>query len=294
MNINFELYRIFYVVANNSNITKASIELNISQPAVSKSIKKLEEELGGDLFIRTKRGVILTEEGIEFYKYIKEAMDYIYNAENKFKDLINLDIGNIRIGISSTLTREFLLPYLKIFHERYPNISVEISTNISIELIERLKNGLLDIVIYNLSNHLDKELNIIKCMEVHDCFIYSPILKINNNIKLEDLNKYPLILQPKSNNTRKLLDDYMLTKNITLKPSMELASYNLVVDFTKIGFGIGYATKEYIKKELDEGSLIELNINEKLPTKEIAIATSRHHLPNFSSKKLIEIITKKR
>ena len=89
MNIDFELYRIFYCVANNGNITKASEELNISQPAISKSIKNLEEQLGGQLFIRTKRGVILTNEGKEFYNYIKKAIEYITSAENKFTDLIN-------------------------------------------------------------------------------------------------------------------------------------------------------------------------------------------------------------
>ena len=97
MNIDFELYRIFYTVANNKNITKAAKELNISQPAISKSIKKLEEQLGGQLFVRTKKGVTLTEEGKEFYKYIKTAIEYIYNAENKFTELTNLEIGTIRI-----------------------------------------------------------------------------------------------------------------------------------------------------------------------------------------------------
>ena len=115
MNINFELYRIFYVVANHSNITKASEELNISQPAISKSIKNLEDQLGGNLFIRTKRGVILTEEGKEFYNYIKQAMEYINNAEKKFTNLINLETGCIKIGINTTLTKEFLrLAYLSV------------------------------------------------------------------------------------------------------------------------------------------------------------------------------------
>ena len=111
MNIDFELYRIFYVVANHCNITKASEELSISQPAISKSIKNLEEQLGGQLFVRTKRGVVLTEEGKEFYNYIKQAIEYINNAENKFTDLINLETGCIKIGISTTLTKEFLLPF---------------------------------------------------------------------------------------------------------------------------------------------------------------------------------------
>ena len=122
MNINFELYRIFYVVANHSNITKASEELNISQPAISKSIKNLEDQLGGNLFIRTKRGVTLTEEGKEFYNYIKQAMEYINNAEKKFTNLINLETGCIKIGINTTLTKEFLLPFLEEFHSLYPKI----------------------------------------------------------------------------------------------------------------------------------------------------------------------------
>ena len=145
MNINFELYRIFYVVANNGNITKASEELNISQPAVSKSIKNLEDQLGGPLFVRTKRGVILTEEGKEFYEYIKHAMEYINNAENKFTDLINLETGCIKIGVSTTLTKEFLLPYLEKFHELYPKIDIQIMTYLTSDLIPKLRNGLIDL-----------------------------------------------------------------------------------------------------------------------------------------------------
>ena len=102
MNIDFELYRVFYAVANTGNITKASNVLNISQPAISKSIKNLEEQLGGKLFVRTKKGVILTEEGKEFYVYIKQAIEYITNAESKFTELINLETGCIRLGINTT------------------------------------------------------------------------------------------------------------------------------------------------------------------------------------------------
>ena len=107
----------------------------ISQPAISKSIKKLEEQLGGTLFVRTKRGVVLTDEGKEFYNYIKQAMEYIYNAENKFTDLINLNTGIIKIGISTTLTKEFLLPYIEIFHKKYPNIDIQIVTDVTTVLI---------------------------------------------------------------------------------------------------------------------------------------------------------------
>lgn len=295
MNIDFELYRIFYTVAKNQNITKAAEELNISQPAISKSIKNLEEQLKGQLFIRTKRGVILTEEGKEFYNYIKKAIEYITSAENKFSELINLETGSIRIGVSTTLTKEFLLPYLKKFHKLYPNIDIQIITNISSELITKLKNGLIDIVIMNIDEkNIDKDVEITKCKKVTNCFIVNESYKylLNKELSLKDLNKYPLILQANGSVTRNFINDFAKENNVILKPNIELASYNLVVEFTKIGFGIGLATKEYIQKELDNKELFILNIKEKIPNKYIGIALSKNHLPNFSTKKLIEIITK--
>ena len=295
MNIDFELYRVFYTVANHKNITKASEELNISQPAISKSIKNLEEQLGGQLFVRTKRGVILTEEGKEFYNYIKQAIEYISNAENKFTELINLETGCIKIGISTTLTKEFLLPYLEEFHRLYPKIDIQIVTNMSSELFPKLRNGLIDIIILNLNKkNYGQDINITKCKKITDCFVvnktYSDL--INNEISIKELNKYPLILQSKGSNTREFLDDFAKENNTILKPNIELASYSLVVEFAKIGLGIGYATKDYVKEELKNQQLYEIKLKEKIPSRYIGIATSNNHLPNFSTKKLIEIINK--
>lgn len=295
MNIDFELYRIFYVVANNCNITKASKELNISQPAISKSIKNLEKQLGGQLFIRTKRGVILTEEGKEFYNYIKQAIELINNAENKFTDLINLEIGCIKIGASTTLTKEFLLPYLEKFHSLYPKIDIQIVTSLTPDLISKLKNGLIDIVILNLSDKsYSNDIEIIKCKKITDCFVVNNKFSnlIGKEISLKDLNDYPLVLQAKGSNTREFLDTIAKKYGVTLKPNIELASYSLVVEFAKIGFGIGYVTKEYIKDYVNKKDLFQLNIKEKIPSRYIGIALSKNHVSNFSTKKLIEIITK--
>lgn len=295
MNIDFELYRIFYVVANHCNITKASEELSISQPAISKSIKNLEEQLGGQLFVRTKRGVVLTEEGKEFYNYIKQAIEYINNAENKFTDLINLETGCIKIGISTTLTKEFLLPYLERFHSLYPKIDIQIITYLTSDLMPKLRNGLIDIVILNLNKkNYGNDIDIIKCKKINDCFVVNNKYKdlINKEMSLNDLNNYPLILQARGSNTREFLDNIASENGIVLKPNIELASYSLVIEFSKIGFGIGYATKEYIKKELKNKELFELKIKEKIPSRYIGIALSKNHVPNFSTKKLIEIISK--
>ena len=295
MNIDFELYRIFYTVANNGNITKAAEELNITQPAISKAIKKLEEQMGGQLFVRTKRGVVLTVEGKEFYKYIKQAMEYITNGENKFTELINLDTGCIRIGISTTLTKEFLLPFLKKFHKQYPKIDIQIYTYLTADLIPKLRNGLIDLVILNMTNiNYGEDIEIIPCKKVHDCFIVNESHKLaNKKVSLKDLNKYPLVLQSKNSNTRIFLDEFAKTHNVTLKPNIELASYSLVVEFAKIGLGIGYATKEYLTEELKNNEIKILDLEESIPGRYIGIATSTNHIPNFCTKKLIEIITQK-
>lgn len=296
MNINLEYYKIFYEVAKEQNITKASENLNISQPAISKTIKLLEEKLGGTLFVRTKKGVILTEEGKEFYSYITKAMEYINSAENKFSDLINLETGVIKIGINSTLTKEFLLSYLEIFNKSYPKIDIQITNGITSHLINELKNGLIDIVFLNLNDKdYGNDIDIIKCKKIHDVFIASKKYSELNDkvISLNELKNYPLIFQAKGSNTRNFLDNFLKEKNITLKPNIELASYSLVTEFCKAGFGIGYAVKEFIQKDLNDGKIFPLKIKENIPERYIGFAISNKHLPSFSTKKLIEIINKK-
>ena len=296
MNINLEYYKIFYEVAKEQNITKASENLNISQPAISKTIKLLEEKLGGTLFVRTKKGVILTEEGKEFYSYINKAMEYINSAENKFSDLINLETGVIKIGVNSTLTKEFLLPYLEIFNKSYPKIDIQITNGITSHLINELKNGLIDIVFLNLNDKdYGNDIDIIKCKKIHDIFIASKKYSELNDkvISLNELKNYPLIFQAKGSNTRNFLDNFLKEKNITLKPNIELASYSLVTEFCKAGFGIGYAVKEFVQKDLNEGKIFSLKIKENIPERYIGFAISNKHLPSFSTKKLIEIINKK-
>ena len=290
MNIDYELYRIFYIVAKNGNITRASKELLISEPAVSKSIKNLEGYLGAPLFTRTKKGVNLTTEGVTLYEYISKGIEYFKSGEAKFNELINLESGTIRIGINTTLTKEFLMPYLETFHKLYPNINIEIRTNLTSELKSMLKDGLIDMHILNLTNEETKnDFNIIKCKTITDCFVSNKPIK--EKISIKELNNYPLILQDKISNTRKFLDDFANKYEITLKPKIEIGSYYLVSEFSRIGLGIGYVTKNYIKNNLDNKELFIVPIKEKIPSREIGILLNKNTTPNFSTKELIKIIT---
>ena len=172
-------------------------------------------------------------------------------------------------------------------------MDIEIINNLTKNLIFELKNGNLDILILNLPNECEKEIKIIPCKEVNDTFIVSSeyAKKIPDIINISDLNNYPLILQKGPSNTRNFINNFMLENKTILKPKIEIVSYGLVLEFTKIGLGIGYATKQFAQKEIDDGSLIEVKTLPKIPPRQIGIAVLNSEHISFATKKLISIIT---
>ena len=147
-------------------MTKASEELHISQPAISQSIKKLEDELGGTLFLRSNKGMNLTSEGKMFFEYVKGALELINNAENEFTSFKDLSKGEIKIGVSTTLTKLILLEPLKKFHLDYPNINISITNDLTSNLVNDLKLGKLDFIIFNESNIKESNLELLKLKEL--------------------------------------------------------------------------------------------------------------------------------
>ncbi|MCX4366000.1 MAG: LysR family transcriptional regulator [Bacilli bacterium] len=295
MNINYEAYKIFYTVAKNHSISAAADILCISQPAVSWQIKNLEDQLGMTLFIRTKKGVSLTDEGKIFFSYIEKGVEAFTNGENTLTNLKNLDYGNIRIGASATVAKHVIMPYLEIFHKKYPNIDINIENNLTEHLLTDLRNGNLDMLVLNMPMKDYKDLAITHIMDVQDIFVANQDIykKIGGKINLEELNNYPLLFQKKPSNTREYLDKYLLDNEVKLTPKMEIVSYNLIMDFLKIGFGIGYATKEFIQSDLDNKTLYELDVIPKVPKRYIGIVTLKNTIPNFSVNKLIDIMNQK-
>ena len=290
MNVDLELYRVFYAVAKHKHMTKASEELHISQPAISQSIKKLEGQLGGTLFLRSNKGMGLTEEGKMFYEYVKGALELINNAENEFTSFKDLSKGEIKIGCSTTLTKLVLMNALKDFHLDYPNININITNDLTSNLINDLKLGKLDFVIFNESNIKEANLNLEKIKELKQGFIYNPEFYDDNINNFEDLNNVPLILQKEESNSRKLLDYIALQNNVKLIPKMEVVSQELITEFTNIGLGIGFAIIDLAK--INFKNLKELNINKKIPNINIYLATNKSVSLTFASKMFIKYLKK--
>ena len=288
MNVDLELYKVFYVVAKNKHMTRASEELHISQPAISQSIKKLEDQLGGTLFLRSNKGMELTEEGKMFYEYVKGALELIGNAENEFTSFKDLSKGEIKVGCSTTLTKLILMDALENFHKDYPNININIVNGLTSNLINDLKLGKLDFVIFNESNVKENNLYLEKIKELKQGFVYNPDYYTDNVKTFSDLNKLPLILQNGESNSRKLLDYIALQKHLKLIPRMEVVSQELISEFANIGLGVGFVIIDLANRNFK--NLKELEINKTIPNINVYLALNKSVLLTFASKKFIDYL----
>lgn len=293
LEIDIELYKIFYTVAKYSNITKAAEALFISQPAVTMSIKKLEELLETTLFVRNKRGVILTTEGKVLYEHVSSAMENIKIGENRLASLKTLETGSIRIGIGTTLTKHFLLKYLEVFHKEYPKININIDTSMTSEILKKLDEGKLDIAIITNDNDEFKEFNVHYTKDIQYSFVCNnnyPDL-ICREVTLEELPNYPLLLQHPYTNSRRMLDEFANKNGVKLSSDMEVSSYTLVIEFAKIGLGIGFVIEEFIQDELQNKELFKINLVPSFPKQKLLVLTKKSYLPSFSTQKFIDKIT---
>lgn len=276
MQNNLNLYYIFYQVATSGNISKAAKELYISQPAISKAISKLEEALDTTLFIRNSRGVTLTNEGELLYEQIQNAFQCIKAGEDRLRLVNELGIGHISIGVSSTLCKYVLMPYLKQFVKDNPHIRVSISCIPSIEAIAALENGTLDIALVRYPQ--SKSSLVFKTvMEIHDTFVatenYLNNFSKRNKMTIDSLiENATFMMLDKNNVTRKYVDSELATAKIDIPNIIEVTNLDLLVDFAKIDLGISAVIKEFVKEELNDGTLKEIKLIKSAEGREIGFA----------------------
>lgn len=273
MDQNLSGYKIFYEVASCGNISKAAKKFYISQPAISKSIVKLEEGLDTRLFHRNSRGVTLTEEGELLYRHIKNAFDSINSAENELRRMREYNIGHIQIGASSTLCHFVLMPYLKSFMEKYPNIRVSITTQDSANTLTQLETGKLDIGLIAEPKSIRPNIHMIHQTDIHDTFVASPqYLENLRRICGEDCNLFAeanIMLLNQQNMTRRHIDDYFKRLNIEPAQILEVDTMNLLIDFAKVGLGISCVIREFVQDEIENGTLVEIPLATSIPSRSI-------------------------
>ena len=184
--IDFELYRIFVAVAKEKNITKASEKLNISQPAITKQIKNLENQLSIKLLIRKSKGIELTYEGEKIYEKLKNPIEELNKIDEKIgkEKIINIGTHN-HMGscVFGNAINEYCL--------KYPNVNLNLVCEETKEMIKKLKNGELDIVFAKKElKQEENEIQYIKMGYLHDVIIASKNSEFaTNTLTLENIEK---------------------------------------------------------------------------------------------------------
>ena len=293
MNVNYELYKVFYCVAKHLSFSKAADELFISQSAVSQSIKSLEEELNTSLFIRSTKKVNLNKEGEILLKHIEPALNLIKSGERNIQEINSFEKGEIHIGANDTISKDFLLPYLKKFHQLYPQIHIQITNRTSSTCVELLKQGTVDLIITNLPNN-----NISDFMEVKEIFTFKDIFisgydfkKLQGReIELKDLADYPILMLEKKTTTRRFFDKLMDNFEIEITPEVELGSIDLLIEMAKIGLGISFVPDYCINTANRE--LFKVDIKEELPARKLAVVTNKNIPFSIASQKFMELLIK--
>lgn len=289
MNMDLELYKIFYTVACCKNISQAAEMLYISQPAVSKSIKKLEGITGITLFSRNSRGVKLTEEGNILFTYIEKAMEEIQVGEKILLKLKKREQGIIRLGVSTTLCQYFLIPKLKEFINKYPDIQIKIINKTTFDTLKLVDEGEIDFGIisypFDCSNYNFIELDVIQ-----DVFVAGKDYIKNKDIDslTNILANYNFMLLEPGNITRKYIDKYFSDNGIVVKPEIEISSMDFLIEFAKIGLGITVVIKNFIKKELESGELVEIPIKVPIPKRTIGIVSNKKIPLSIAAKTFVE------
>lgn len=276
--VNLDLYRVFYTVAKVGSLTKAADELYISQPAVSQAIKQLEQQLGGKLFNRVSRGMVLTDPGgKQVFEIVEKAIKMLDGAEDKFKELKNIASGVLRISAADTVVTHFLMPYIKRYHETYPNVSITFNNSTTKQAIDNVKAGRADIGFVNLPID-DKDVILTgQTGAMEDIFVASEKFSFlfDKVIELKNIPNYPILLLDNSTSTTKEIVNFLDTLNINVVPEFQVGSVELLVEMAKNGLGIACIPRRYIVEPLAKKELFEIKVVPSMPLRATGVILNK-------------------
>ena len=262
MNINFEYYKVFYIIAKNKNITKAADELNISQPAISRMLKTMEEQLNTKLFIRKTKGVILTQEGNELYNLISNEISNIINAETSFSKLVN--DKSIKIAANKSILNYLINDY-KIDNILKINKTIDFIDINNFDLLNnQLSNNLIDFA-YALEPSNYQFSDNIKFKEL--CELHLILVSNSKNDKISDK---PLVLL---NNKRFniIYDELFHNSNIVINGKIKVDDYDNLYSLIINGYANGFLIKEFVTKDLNNDLIFEIPLNLKINSFKLGI-----------------------
>lgn len=293
MDINYELYKVFYCVATTLSFSEASRQLFISQSAVSQSIKTLEQKLGNPLFARSTKKVQLTPAGQLLLKHIEPAIHLIRRGEHQLFDIKNSGLGQLHIGATDTICRYLLAPYLKQFHTKFPNVPIKVTNASSPACADLLEQGKVDLIVTNEPNSRLNPSHIQKTIAVfHDVFIANPSFFQfgQKEVSFQELKQYPILMLEQKSATSAFLHDLFIKRQLELIPEIELSSNDLLIDLARIGLGIAFIP-DYCLAD-GEQELYILQTKEEIPPRKVTASIHTGLPPAVSTEEFLNLLPK--
>jgi DNA-binding transcriptional LysR family regulator len=289
---NLEYFKVFYYTAKCGSVTKAAGILMLSQPAVSQSLKQLERSLGVRLFERASRGVKLTREGQLLYSYVEKGYEQIETGVEKIAQMQNLELGEVHIGASDMTLRFYLLPYLEKFHEEYPDIKVLVNNAPTPETLGLLRDGKIDFGVVSTPFEAQEDIEKADVREVEDVFVAGRrfISYKNKMLDFKELERLPMIFLENNTSTRSYMDEYLAHEGVVLQPEFELATSDMIVQFTLRNLGVGCVVRDFAAEYLESGKLFELRFNKLIPRRTFSVVRSRKQTLSAAAGRLLEIM----
>ncbi len=265
--VNLELYRIFTIVAKEGNLTRASAILHISQPAVTKHIKNLENELQVNLFKRNKYGMELTDKGQMLYDEIKDSISILSNIDKKINE-----VRNIKLGSHVTMLSRMFGKCIADYYKENSRSQIDVTNETFNDMLYMLENQKLDIV---LSKKVDEKLynnqkiTFISLGYLHDIFVINTNSRfIGKTLSKEEL-KNEVIYTPKKTSITAI--NLMKALEIDEKENIKNVTYTTMLGILKNEDSIGIITKEYVQEELKDNKICELSTDLKLAPIEFGV-----------------------
>jgi len=293
MNIDLNLYKVFFVVANCKNISRAAEVLFVSQPAVSKSVKTLETSLNVTLFSRSSKGVVLTPEGEILFNHIKNAFDEFSLGRHIIKKLKNKEIGNINLGVSTTIGKSYFLPKFQEFIKEYPYFKIKIINKPTLDTIKLVQDEKLDLgIIGTTSSEID--LKFIKLCQIQDILVASNsyVNSLNSKSINDIFNKGSFMFLEHPNATRDFIDNYFANQNLSITPDIEASNMDFLIECAKMGLGITSVIKDFLHNDLENRTLIELPLDVPIPPRYIGVIYKNSSNLSIAAKTLIDFLRK--
>lgn len=277
MSISYEYYKIFYYVGKYKSFSKAAKALNNSQPNITRTMNKLEFELDCKLFVRSKKGITLTEEGEKLFHHAEAAHKQLQMGEAEIDAIKKQHNGHISIGFSIGITELLLhnsiLPILHDYHLLYPGTHIQIINNSTPNLVSDVYHGVIDMAVVTAFSNSNLNLHETVLNSFQDILIAGSSFSFLKDkvLSLAQLVQYPIINLWHGTETYEFYHKIFHLHGLQFEPKIETATTDQVLSFVSNNMGIGFISPGYAINALKEKQVFQINLAENIPIRNISL-----------------------